>query len=153
MYTLSNPFSNWWSLSARRHDTAAAVQWKYRTVPTLHAEWNSMHVFCVVVYTCRYFLRTIFASSQPLSLYLFISSFLSYVPSFLPRKGEAQSVQWLRHGLDVWGSFPCRGRHLLSSPRRPDRLWGLPSLLTNGWRWLLRPKHEADHSPPPSAEM
>jgi hypothetical protein len=36
--------------------------------------------------------------------------------------------------------------------------WGPPSLLSNAYRWLLppgveQPGHEADHSPPSSAEV
>jgi hypothetical protein len=50
------------------------------------------------------------------------------------------------------------GENIFSSPRRPDRLWGPPSLLYNGYRGALslrvkRPGNEADHSPPPSAEI
>jgi hypothetical protein len=46
-----------------------------------------------------------------------------------------------------------------SSPPRPERLWGPPSLLSNGY-WgggfslgVKRPGREADHSPPSSAEV
>jgi hypothetical protein len=39
----------------------------------------------------------------------------------------------------------------------PDRLWGPPSLLYNGYRGsfpgVKRPRREADHSPPTSAEV
>jgi hypothetical protein len=40
----------------------------------------------------------------------------------------------------------------------PDRLWGPPSLLYNGYRGPFsggkaRPGHDADHSPPSSAEV
>jgi hypothetical protein len=45
---------------------------------------------------------------------------------------------------------------IFSSPRRPDRLWGLPSLLSNGYRGLFarvkQQGREADHLPPASAE-
>jgi hypothetical protein len=29
------------------------------------------------------------------------------------------------------------GSRIFSSPRRPDRLWGPPNLLSNGYRWLF----------------
>jgi hypothetical protein len=29
------------------------------------------------------------------------------------------------------------GSGIFSSPRRPDRLWGSPNLLCNGYRWLF----------------
>jgi hypothetical protein len=46
----------------------------------------------------------------------------------------------------------------LKSPRRPDRLWVPPNLLSNGYRGLIspgvkRPEREAFHSPPASAEV
>jgi hypothetical protein len=40
------------------------------------------------------------------------------------------------------------GSRIFSSPRRPDRLWGPPNLLSNGYRG-----READHSSPASAEV
>jgi hypothetical protein len=49
------------------------------------------------------------------------------------------------------------GSRIFSSPRRPDRLWGTPNLLSNGY-WgsspgVKRPRREADHSPSPSTEV
>jgi hypothetical protein len=58
----------------------------------------------------------------------------------------------------IGGSSPCRGWEFFSSPPRPDRLWGPPSLL-NQWvprtlnPGIKRPEREADHLPPPSAEV
>jgi hypothetical protein len=46
------------------------------------------------------------------------------------------------------------GTRIFSSPRRPDRFWGPPSLLSNGLSpGVKRPGHEADYSPPASAEV
>jgi hypothetical protein len=45
------------------------------------------------------------------------------------------------------------GSRIFSSPRRPDRLWGPPSLLSNGYQGVKRTGREADHSPPTSAEV
>jgi len=63
-------------------------------------------------------------------------------------------------GLDDRGSrvrFPA-GLGIFSSSLRPDRLWNPPSLLSNGYQGALslgvkRQGHEADHSPPSSAEV
>jgi hypothetical protein len=41
------------------------------------------------------------------------------------------------YGLDGRGSIPGRGKRLFSTPQRPDRLWGPPSLLPNGYRGLF----------------
>jgi hypothetical protein len=49
------------------------------------------------------------------------------------------------------------GSRIFSSPRRPDRLWGPPSLLSNWYRRLTPgvkwQGREADHSPPTSEEV
>jgi hypothetical protein len=49
------------------------------------------------------------------------------------------------------------GSRIFSSPRRPERLWGSPSLLSNEYRALSpkvkRPEREADHLPPTSAKV
>jgi hypothetical protein len=49
------------------------------------------------------------------------------------------------------------GSRVFSSPHRPHRLWGPPSILSNGYRgfsWgVKRPRREVDHSPPTSAEV
>jgi hypothetical protein len=50
------------------------------------------------------------------------------------------------------------GVRICTSPRHPDRLWGPPNLLSNGYRGALSPGvkwpvREADHSTPTSAEV
>jgi hypothetical protein len=49
------------------------------------------------------------------------------------------------------------GSRILSSPRRPDRLWGPPNLLSNGqggsFPVVKVAGREADHSPPASAKV
>jgi hypothetical protein len=50
------------------------------------------------------------------------------------------------------------GSRIFSFPRRPDRLWGPPNLLSNGYQGSISPGVErsgleADHSPPASAEV
>jgi hypothetical protein len=59
--------------------------------------------------------------------------------------------------MDVPG-FDSKEGNIFSSSLLPNRLWGLPSLVSNGYRMhfplavkLQRP--EADHSPPSIAEV
>jgi hypothetical protein len=63
------------------------------------------------------------------------------------------------YGLDDLGvgvQVPVEAR-ILISPRRPDRLWGPPNLLSKGYRGSFlggkRQKHEADHSPPATTKV
>jgi hypothetical protein len=53
--------------------------------------------------------------------------------------GVAQSVLKVGFGLDDRSTSPGRGNggNFFSSPPRPNRLWGPPSLLSNGYRGLL----------------
>jgi hypothetical protein len=44
------------------------------------------------------------------------------------------------------------GSRIISSPHRPDQLWGPPNLLAVSLG-VMRPEHEADHLPPASAEV
>jgi hypothetical protein len=50
-----------------------------------------------------------------------------------------------------------RSKRFLSTPQRPDQLWGPPSPLSNGYGGsfseVKRPGREADHSPLTSAEV
>jgi hypothetical protein len=43
----------------------------------------------------------------------------------------------LGYGMDDWGSIPGGGWEFFSSPPRPERLWGPPSLLSNGYQGLF----------------
>jgi hypothetical protein len=45
------------------------------------------------------------------------------------------------------------GSKIFSSPRRPDRFWGPPNLLSNGYRWLFPPASYEFKHPPPYAFM
>jgi hypothetical protein len=50
------------------------------------------------------------------------------------------------------------GSRIFSSPHHPDRLWGPPNLIFNGYQGLFppganKPGREADHSPPASDEV
>jgi len=53
-------------------------------------------------------------------------------------------------GCTIRGSIPCKGERYLSSPKRPEQLWGPPSLLSLG---IKREGREVGPSPPTSTEV
>jgi hypothetical protein len=54
----------------------------------------------------------------------------------MDKPGQLNGIA-LGYGLDDRGSSPGRGWEFFSSPPRPDRLWGLPSLLHTGYRGIF----------------
>jgi hypothetical protein len=65
---------------------------------------------------------------------------------------------WLRAGRPAVRVRVLVGSRIFPSPRRPNRLWGPPSLLSNCYRGAFfrgvkRSGREADHSPPTSAKV
>jgi hypothetical protein len=54
--------------------------------------------------------------------------------------------------LDTPGSIPGSARFFFF-PQCPDRPWGPPSLLSNGYQGVKWQGPEGDHSPPSSAEV
>jgi hypothetical protein len=72
------------------------------------------------------------------------------------RRDSSVVWQWATGGVND-SSSPGRGWEFFFSPPRPDRLWGPPSLLYNGYEglslWLKRPGREAVHSSQSSVEV
>jgi hypothetical protein len=66
------------------------------------------------------------------------NKYIQYIHFTLSRVGSRDSVVGIAtgYGLDDGGvGVRVRvGSRIFSSPRRPDRLWGPPSLLSNGYR-------------------
>jgi hypothetical protein len=58
---------------------------------------------------------------------------------------------------DRLSQFAIGSDEIFCSPKRPDRLWGLSSLMCNGYRvfspGVKRPEREVDHLPPSSVEV
>ena len=64
----------------------------------------------------------------------------------------------LAMGRMVWGSDFGRNKRFFSSPKHPTPTLGsTPSLIINGFQdssqGITRPRHDVDHSPPPTAEI
>jgi hypothetical protein len=62
---------------------------------------------------------------------------VSEVRDNITEVGVAQSIQWLSCELEDRGSIRARGEIFFSSPPHPDRLWGPPNLLWNGYKGLF----------------
>jgi len=57
--------------------------------------------------------------------------------------------QLVGYGLDDRASIPDRGKNFFSSPPRPNRHWGSPSLISIVlFLGVRRPENRADYSPP-----
>jgi hypothetical protein len=82
------------------------------------------------------------------------------IHSYIPINRDSVVGVTNGYGLDGKGvgvRIPV-GSKIVSSPRRPDRLWGPPNLLSDWYRGTLsqelkRPGHEYDHSPPGGIEV
>jgi hypothetical protein len=73
-----------------------------------------------------------------------ILSYYNRITRDLREKGRDSSVGIATgYELDCRGSIPGRGKRFFSPPQRPDRLWGPPSLLPNGYRGLVPRDKEA----------
>jgi hypothetical protein len=73
------------------------------------------------------------------------------------RGSSVSAVTRLRYEC-VWLLFPVGAGIFFSSPPRPDRLWGPPSLLSKFYRGAHSPDVQlpcrgSDHSPPHSVEV
>jgi hypothetical protein len=78
-----------------------------------------------------------------------MASIIYGAPHYVLFSSLSSYVQHSSVGIAL-SSIPGRGWEFFSSPPRPERLWGPPSLLSNGY---IRPGREADSSPPPNADV
>jgi len=46
-------------------------------------------------------------------------------------------------GLMVWSSNLGRGKRFFTSPKHPDRIWGLPSLILIGYQGISQGRSKA----------
>jgi hypothetical protein len=146
--------------------------WQKKILSTLSTQ--CIYVFRVLVYdtalysqycninltlqTTMVTIYTAFFNIKMLCLRSDLSISRSRIDYFSKRiKVRSRYSDWLRTGRPRGREFESRyGQEFF--PRRPNRLWGPPSLLSDGLRgalspWVKRPEHEADHSPPASAEV
>jgi hypothetical protein len=56
---------------------------------------------------------------------------IKYIEMLFGKRLDSSVVNATGNGLDGRGSIPGMGK-IFSSPQRPDRVWGPPSLLSNG---------------------
>ena len=99
-------------------------------------------------------LSCLYAVTRIVTLYVHcLSCLYAALIHFQVWAATAQSIRRLATGLTVWGSN-LGGCEIFRT--RPDRSWGLPSLLYNGYRLSLpgikRPRRDTDHPLSHSAE-
>jgi hypothetical protein len=105
------------------------------------------------LYWLSYPAPTLYAVRRILLLNVYV--FIEGLKLRLTRGSSVSIVSDCR--LDDWGSIPGRGIGFFLQPVCPNQLWNPPSLLPNGYHGFLpcikRPRHDADHSLPSSAEV
>jgi hypothetical protein len=62
------------------------------------------------------------------------SKFLSQLTVKYQQSQEPGELSLYNYRLDDRSSISGRGKRIFSTPQRPHRLWGPPSLLSNGYR-------------------
>jgi hypothetical protein len=76
----------------------------------------------------------------------FRAQWITFESSELLRTAKSVDLEWkwaslwlnqYSYGLDGRDSIPGRDKRFVSTPQRPDRLWGPPSLLSNGYWGLI----------------
>jgi hypothetical protein len=133
-------FSSSWSLLFNMH--------KSWYIPSLLQNIN-FHCLLILIKHWRNLSNTTWIPSRSY-IYLFTVCTATVI-----RGGPGSSVVIVTdYGLDSLGIESCWGEIFCTCPDRP---WGPPSLLYNGYRVFpggrKRPGHDADPSPPSSAEV
>jgi hypothetical protein len=118
--------------------------WRGKQCAPRHSGRTCLPVLCILLGTacfkqCHVFLectfRFFFWAPFPQSLVTLLYSHL--FGGGLPTWGEP--VKWLGYELETGVQVLAEAvKGIISSPPRPDRLWGPPSLLSNGYRKLFR---------------
>jgi hypothetical protein len=75
---------------------------------------------------------------QVLSSVFSYAFFISINICYMLRSRDSSVGIALGYVLNDRGSIPGGGWEFFSSPPRPERLWGPPSLLSNGYKGLFR---------------
>jgi hypothetical protein len=83
-------------------------------------------------------------------------SFITVIVVKIPNVKELRQCSWYSTWLQT-GVQVLVGSRISTSPYRPDRLWGPPSILSNGYQafspGVKRQGLEADHSSSTSVEI
>jgi hypothetical protein len=116
---------------------------------------NSNHLCCLK----QHFESTPHSSSVSFKKCKVLLCSLCSIEGYICSRSWGSSVSIVSdYGQGDRGSIPGRGKGFFLWPLCPDRLWGPPSFLYNGYRgsfpWgKARPGRDTDHSPTSSAEV